>query len=258
LNRSRLYYKSVEKDELYNTIVRRVDEIYTQTPFYGSRKIREVLLREGFIVNRKRIQQIMRTLGLQGITPKKRLSNAYKGHKIYPYILRGVKINEPNHVWSSDITYIRMNKGFLYLTAVIDWFSRTVLSWNLSNSLDTSFCVAALKEALDKYGKPKIFNTDQGVQYTSEQHTSILLENNIEISMDGRGRALDNIFIERFWRSLKYEEVYLKSYSDGDDAYKNISEYIDFYNNERLHQNLGYKTPNEVYQKGGDPMSIEC
>lgn len=222
LNRSNLYYQSCSFDAERHVLLSRVDEIYTQCPFYGSRRIREVLRREGYEVNRKRIRGLMRELGLEAIYPGRNLSKARHEHKKYPYLLRDRSILGPNHVWSSDVTYIRMRQGFLYLVAVIDWYSRYVLSWRLSNSLDADFCVAALEDALGMYGKPEIFNTDQGCQFTSECHTGALLRAGIAISMDGRGRALDNVFIERLWRSLKYEEVYLKDYHDGRDASSGI------------------------------------
>ena len=207
-----------------------------------------MLRRDGYEVNRKRIQRLMMELGLEAIYPGPNLSKARHEHKKYPYLLRGRPIVRPNHVWSSDVTYIRMRQGFLYLVAVIDWFSRYVLSWRLSNSLDADFCVAALEDALARYGKPEIFNTDQGVQFTSECHTGALLQAGISISMDGRGRALDNVFIERLWRSLKYEEVYLKDYRDGHEARSGIENYLEFYNKDRPHQSLNYQTPETVYR----------
>ncbi len=251
LNRSNLYYRSVEEDSFHLSLLREVDEIYTRYPFFGSRKIQKFLNEEkGYTVNRKRIQRIMQDLGLKGIVPKRNCSKTNQQNKKYPYLLSNVIIDRPNIVWSSDITYIRMDNGFLYLVAIIDWFSRAVLAWNLSNSMDVHLCTTALKSALEKFGPPEIFNSDQGSQFTSLDHTKILLDYGIKISMDGRGRAFDNIFIERLWRTVKYEEVYLKSYSCGNDAYKNLSHYFDFYNNKRPHQALSYKTPIEVYREG--------
>jgi len=247
LNRSNLYYESVGETEYQGVLLRRVDEIYTRYPFYGSRRIREVLRMEGYQVNRKRIQGLMADLGLEAIYPGPNLSKARHEHKKYPYLLRGLSIVRPNQVWSADVTYIRMRKGFLYLVAVIDWFSRYVLSWDLSNSLDAEFCVNALREALARHGNPEIFNSDQGVQFTSEAHTGVLLREGIAISMDGRGRALDNVFIERLWRSVKYEEVYLKDYADGREARLGLENYFGFYNTERPHQGLNYVTPASMY-----------
>lgn len=200
------------------------------------------------MVNRKRIQNLMRKMGIAAIYPKPNLSKPSTEHKKYPYLLRGVAITRPNQVWSTDITYIRLQRGFIYLTAVIDWYSRYVLSWRLSNSLDTEFCVEALEEAL-MIARPEIFNTDQGSQYTSHAFVEVLTGAGIQISMDGKGRALDNVFVERLWRSVKYEEVYLKNYDNVPDAYCGLDEYFTFYNNERLHQALGYKRPSEVYGK---------
>jgi putative transposase len=221
--------------------MRRIDEQYLQTPFYGSRKL---ALELG--VNRKRIQRLMRTMGLEAIYPKRRTTWPGAGHKIYPYLLRNVAITRPNQVWSSDITYLPMRHGFLYLTAVIDWHSRYVLAWRLSNTMDGSFCVEALEAAL-RNRQPEIFNTDQGSQFTSAAFTQRLHSRGIAISMDGRGRALDNVFIERLWRSVKYEEVYLRDYADGREAEASLSAYFDFYCHRRIHQALAYRTPAEVY-----------
>lgn len=244
--RSTFYYHAVDEDDFSVGLMHKVDELYTAYPFYGSRRIAATLRSEGVVVNRKRIQGIMRTLGIEGIFPRRNLSKARHDHKIYPYLLRGVPIERPNHVWSTDITYVRMEKGYLYLVAVIDWYSRYVLSWELSNTLETSFCLRALNNAL-KIGKPEIFNTDQGCQFTSRDFTQTLESNGIQISMDGRGRALDNIFIERLWRSVKYEEIYLKDYKTGTDAYDGLSAYFNFFNTKRCHQSLKYKTPSMVY-----------
>ena len=247
LNRSSLYYKKKEKISSYDLhLMRLIDEQYTKTPFYGSRRMTAYLKRLGYSVNRKRVQRLMRIMGIHAIYPKPRLSKKAKQNQIYPYLLKGLKIKGSNQVWASDITYIRMKKGWLYLIAIMDWYSRYVLSWELSTTLEVDFCINALNKALT-VGKPKIFNSDQGVQYTSEKFIQILRENDIEISMDSRGRVFDNIFTERLWRSLKYEEVYIKDYSDVREAKEGIESYFKFYNNERPHQSLGYKTPYEVY-----------
>lgn len=224
----------------------RIDEIYTQYPFYGKRRIAVVLRNEGHEVGIEKVRGLMEKMGLSAIYPKRNLSHRNYQHKIYPYLLQGVVIKHPQHVWSSDITYIRMKRGFLYCVAVIDWYSRYILAWRLSNCLDADFCVEALTEALQS-AKPIIFNTDQGVQFTASEFTGTLLAKGIKISMDGRGRALDNIFIERFWRSLKREEVYLHSYDSVKEAQEGIARYFQFYNCKRPHQSLNYKTPVEVY-----------
>jgi putative transposase len=227
--------------------MRLIDEQYTRTPFYGSLKMTAWLRRQGYNVNRKRVVRLMRIMGIQAIYQKPRLSVPGTGHKIYPYLLKGMKVTHPDQVWCADITYIRLKTGFMYLVAIMDWHSRYVISWELSNTLDACFCVMALEKALMN-GKSEIFNTDQGAQFTSKDFIDILKENNVTISMDGKGRAIDNIFIERLWRSLKYEEVYLNNYESVADAAAGIRNYFDFYNNERLHQALNYKTPNEVYK----------
>ena len=241
LVRSSLYYKPVGESAEDLELMRRIDELYTEAPYYGSRKIAFELK-----VNRKCVQRLMRKMGLEAIYPKPRLSNPAPEHRIYPYLLRGVKIDRPDQVWSTDITYIRLHGGFIYLVAVIDWFSRYVLSWEVSVTLDTSFCVSALDWAL-KDATPEIFNTDQGAQFTSEEFTGRFKDRGIKISMDGRGRALDNVFVERLWRSVKHEEVYLKDYSSVADAIENLSRYFHRYNHQRPHQSLGYKTPAAVY-----------
>ena len=224
----------------------RIDEIFTESPFYGSRKILEGLQREDFIIGRERVQSLMRKMGLKAIYPKPNLSKKHPENKIYPYLLANVNIVRPNQVWSTDITYIRLRPGFLYLVAIMDWYSRYVLSWRLSNSLDVSFCLEALEEALEE-GCPDIFNTDQGPQFTSQDFTGLLLGKKIKISMDGRGRVFDNIFTERLWRSVKYEEVYIKDYQDYRDVREGLGRYFPFYNNRRYHQALEYKTPYEVH-----------
>ena len=224
----------------------RIDEIFTECPFYGSRRIREALRHEGWHLGREKVQSLMRQMGLQAIYPKAKLSKKHPGHRIYPYLLGNREINRPNEVWCADITYIRLKQGFVYLVAVMDWFSRYVLSWQLSNSLDVSFCIEALEEALRK-GYPTIFNTDQGSQFTSDDFTEALLSKKIAISMDGRGRVFDNIFIERLWRSVKYEEVYIKGYQVYRDAKEGLGAYFPLYNTRRYHQSLAYKTPHEVH-----------
>ena len=226
--------------------MRFIDEQYTRTPFYGIRKMTWWLVEQGYAVNPKRVRRLMRQMGLEAIYRKPRLSVPEPGHRIYPYRLRGLKIDRPNQVWSSDITYIRLRQGFIYLAAVMDWFSRYVLAWEVSVSLETSFCLAALDWALPS-GPPDIFNTDQGSQFTSEEFTSRLESQGIDISMDGRGRVSDNIFIERLWRTVKYEEVYLKDYLDVLEAVSNLKSYFAFYNHERPHQALDYQTPAAIY-----------
>lgn len=255
LNRSSLYYKpvlvSVEEQNLMN----RLDEIFTMYPFYGSRRLMVSLQAEGFDVGRDHVRTLMRKMGLEAIYPKMNLSKRNQEHKVYPYLLSDVEILAPFQVWSADITYIRMMKGFMYLVAIIDWFSRYVLSWRLSNTLETDFCVEALREALG-FGMPDIFNTDQGCQFTSQDFTKILTERDIQISMDGRGRALDNVFVERLWRSVKYEDIYLKEYGDIPDLRTGLRSYFQFYNNERPHQSLGYQTPSAIHF--GDRDELLC
>jgi putative transposase len=235
-------------------LMRLLDEQYTRTPFYGIRKMTAWLGRGGFSVNHKRVALLMRQMGLQAIFPGPNTSRKHPDHKIYPYLLRDVDIIAPDQVWSTDITYIRLRGGFLYLTAVIDWFSRYVLAWRLSNMLDTTFCIEALAEALAG-GRPQVFNTDQGSQFTSLDFTRVLENAGIQISMDGRGRALDNVFVERLWRSVKYEEVYLRDYQTPREARRCLGIYFRFYNHERVHQALGYRTPGEVYGISGVEFS---
>ena len=225
-----------------------IDAEYTRHPFYGSRKIKIYLRDLGHKINRKRVQRLMVMLGLAGMAPGPNTSRPHPQHKIYPYLLRGVNVVRPNQVWSTDITYVRLPRGFVYLVAVIDWYSRKVLAWRLSNTLDTGFCVDCLEQALQAYGAPEIFNTDQGCQFTSAAFTDVLKAKDIAISMDGRGRALDNIFVERLWRSVKHEDVYLKGYASPPELLLGLTEYFVFYNKERTHQSLGYSTPDEVYR----------
>ncbi len=237
-----LYYAPVKMDPYNLMLMDLIDRQYLKTPFYGSRKMVIYLGSERHFVNRKRVQRLMRLMDIQAIYPKRNLSKKRQDHKIYPYLLKEVKIDRPNFVWSTDITYVPVSQGFLYLVAIIDWYSRYVLSWRLSNTLDVTFCIEALEEALDK-GCPAIFNTDQGSQFTSKEFTEMLLNREIRISMDGSGRVFDNIFIERLWRTVKYEEIYLKGYESCADAKEGLGYYFPFYNNERYHQSLGYKTP---------------
>ena len=246
VNRSGLYYQPVGESEENLRLMRLLDEQYTRTPFYGSRKMTEWLATQGPTVNRKRVSRLMELMGLEAVYPKPKLSQPGEGHRIYPYLLRETKVERVNQVWSTDITYIRMEQGFLYLVAVMDWFSRFVLSWSLSLTMEVDFCIAALKQALRR-GQPDIFNSDQGSQFTSEKFSGELAGRHIAISMDGRGRCMDNIFVERLWRSLKYEEVYLKDYGSVNEARAGIARYFQFYNQERLHQSLGYRTPASVY-----------
>ena len=249
LHRSTWYVQGAatgEPDENLE-LMQHIDELYTAHPFYGSRKMVAVLGRWGHVVNRKRVQRLMRLMGLQSVAPRPNTSRAHPQHKVYPYLLRGMSVVRPGQVYSTYITYIRVGRGFAYLTAVIDWYSRQVLSWRLSNTMDTAFCVEALEEALECYCPPEIFNTDQGSQFTSEAFTGVLKSHDIRISMDGKGRALDNIFVERLWRSVKYEEVYLKQYQTMLEAREGLSAYLRFYNQERPHQSLNNKTPAEAH-----------
>ena len=246
VNRAGLYYQPVGESEENLLLMRLLDEQYTRAPFYGSRKMTEWLATQGFEVNRKRVSRLMVVMGIEAVYPKPRLSQPGEGHKIYPYLLRGTEVKSVNQVWSTDITYIRMARGFAYLVAVMDWFSRFVLSWSLSLTLELDFCVEALKRALRR-GRPNIFNSDQGSQFTSEKFTGKLEARKIAVSMDGRGRCFDNIFVERLWRSLKYEEVYLRDYQQVAEARAGIAGYFQFYNHERLHQSLDYRTPAAIY-----------
>jgi putative transposase len=246
ISRSGLYYQPKGICEGNLALMKLIDRQYLVTPFFGARKIAAWLKSQGHLVNRKRVRRLMRLMGLKAIYRCPRTSKPAPGHKIYPYLLGGMKITRPNQVWAADITYIPMARGFLYLVAIIDWYSRYVLSWRLSNTLDAGFCIEALEEALRK-GIPEIFNTDQGVQFTSEAFTGLLEQYGVKISMDGKGSYNDNLFIERLWRSVKYEEVYLKAYQDGRDARISLENYFRFYNTERPHQTLGYRTPAEVF-----------
>jgi putative transposase len=247
INRSGLYYQPKGPSDEDLKLMKLIDRQYLLTPFYGARKIAVSLKKqEGRTVNRKRIRRLMQIMGIRAIYRRPRTSKPAPEHDVYPYLLRDLKITRPNQVWAADITYIPMSRGFLYLVTIIDWYSRYVISWRLSNTLDAEFCVAALGEALSK-GTPEIFNTDQGSQFTGEAFTRLLKEHDVRISMDGKGSYNDNLFIERLWRTVKYEEVYLKAYADGRDARISLGKYFRFYNTSRPHQSLGYRTPAEVY-----------
>ena len=246
-------------DELDLLHSRLIDEEYTRHPFYGSRKMVVFLKTEGYIVNRKRVQRLMQIMGLAAIAPGPNTSRVHPEHKIYPYLLRGVAVDRPNQVWSTDITYIRLPRGFVYLVAIIDWYSRCVLGWRISNSMDATFCVDCLEEAIRTHGKPEMFNSDQGSQFTSDAFTGVLQREGIVISMDGRGRAFDNIFVERLWRSVKHEDVYLKGYATVGELMIGLTEYFDFYNGRRPHQSLENETPDVVYRTaiGGGAMILD-
>lgn len=245
--RSSYYHNMLQENAENEHLMRLIDEEYSRHPFFGYRKMRAWLVSRGHKVNGKRVLRLMQKMGIHAIYQSKKTTIPHPDHKKYPYLLRDVKIDRINQVWSTDITYIRLEKGFVYLTAVIDWYSRKVLSWRLSNTMESRFCIEALQEALQNYDKPEIFNTDQGVQFTSMDFVQILKDHKIRISMDSKGRALDNIFVERLWRSVKYEEVYLKEYKDVWDAEENLKNYFSFYNQERFHQALDYLTPDQVY-----------
>jgi putative transposase len=248
LNRATLYYEPVPETAANLALMRLLDEQYLRTPFYGSRRMAVWLQRQGQAVNRKRVQRLMRLMGLEAIYPKPRTTMAGAGHRVYPYLLRGLDITRPDQVWGTDITYVPLRHGFLYLAAILDWYSRYVLAWRLSNSLDVRFCLEALEEALS-YGTPEIFNSDQGVQFTGQEFTGRLTAAGVAISMDGQGRCLDNVFVERLWRTVKYEEIYLHAYADGVEAETRLQQYFNFYGRERPHQALDYRTPWEVYQE---------
>ena len=255
LPRSSYYYEPMPESAENLRLMRLIDEQYLETPYYGSRRMTQHLVRAGEQVNRKRVQRLMRTMGLEALFPGRKTTIRAPEHPIYPYLLRGLTIDRPNQVWCSDITYVPMRYGFMYLVAVMDWFSRYVLAWRLSNTLEAGFCVEAAAAALAQ-GRPEIFNTDQGSQFTSDVFTSLLLANRVAISMDGRGRVTDNIFIERLWRSLKYEEIYLKDHANGADLTNGLTGWFDLYTYRRPHQGLGYRTPFEVYH-GIQPARIK-
>jgi putative transposase len=249
LNRSTLYYEPKPASDEDLVLMRRIDRQYLKTPFYGSRRMTLWLRNEGLQVNRKRIQRLMRVMGLEAIYPKKTTIPSL-GHKIFPYLLRGVTIERPDQVWSADITYVGLQHGFLYLVAILDWFSRRVLSWRVSNTMDVEFCLEALDEAFERFQAPEIFNSDQGSQFTSVAFTGRVLDAGASISMDGRGRWLDNVFVERLWRTVKYENIFLKNYETGADLVRGLAEYFEFYNTERQHQALDYRTPKQVHESG--------
>lgn len=248
LNRASWYHEPLQEQESAENVelMHRIDEEYTRHPFYGSRRLTTWLNRQGYAVNRKRVQRLMGLMGLQGIAPGPNTSQGHPEHKIYPYLLRDLTIDQVDQVWCSDITYIRLRRGFVYLVAIMDWYSRYVLSWQLSTTMEADFCVEALEQALGS-NRPRIFNTDQGSQFTSLAFTSMLKDHGVEISMDGKGRCWDNIFIERLWRNVKYEDIYLKHYDTVDQVRQGLSIYFPFYNTERPHQGLGDHTPAEVY-----------
>ena len=248
LPRSCWYYEPIPESESNLSLMRLIDETYLSHPYFGSRRMSEWLRQRGVTLNRKRTRRLMRLMGLEAIYPKPRTTMANAEHRIFPYLLRDLAIDRTDQVWSSDITYVPMHRGHLYLTAVMDWHSRYVLSWRLSNSLEGSFCIEAVEDALE-WSCPEIFNTDQGSQFTSSSFVGLLESRGIRVSMDGKGRALDNVFIERLWRSVKYEEIYLKGYSNGLEAERNLAQYFRFYNDERPHQSLGYKTPAAIYAR---------
>ena len=250
ISRSSFYYAPKGESPVNLALMRRIDELFLKYPFYGSRQMVRQLRRDGVRAGRHRVRRLMRLMGLQAIYQAPRTSDPHPSHRVYPYLLKGMAIERPNQVWCADITYIPVRRGFLYLVAIMDWATRHVLAWRLSNTMDASFCVEALAEALGRYGRPEIFNTDQGSQFTGRDFTGALKDADVAISMDGRGRCMDNIFIERLWRSLKYEAVYLHELTDGFAAERVIGEWIDFYNTERPHSSLGGQTPAEAYGAG--------
>ena len=245
--RSSFYYRPRPESTAELDLLKRLDRIFTSNPVYGSRRLQVALWREGISIGRRRVRRLMRKLGLWAVRPKRNTSKRHPGHKVYPYLLRGKTIDQPNQVWAADVTYIPMQQGFLYLAAIIDWATRRVMSWRLSNTLTAGFCVEALSEALTRFGKPGIFNTDQGTQFTSTEFTKVLLDHAIEISMDGRGRCHDNIFVERLWWTVKHEWVYLRPAANGIEQKRSLAEFFDWYNLRRPHQALGWRTPDEAY-----------
>jgi putative transposase len=256
INRSSFYYQPKPMSEEDLKLMRLIDEQFLKTPTWGSRSMRNHLRRLGYKVNRKRVQRLMRIMGLEPIYPKPRTSRPHPDHKVYPYLLRDLTIDRPNQVWSADITYIPMRRGFMYLVAVMDWHSRKVLSWRVSNTLELEFCIEALEQALRDHGKPEIFNTDQGAQFTSRRFVELLESNGIQVSMDGRGRVQDNIFIERLWWTLKYHYLYLHAFDNGAELRRGLQQWVDFYNQERSHQALDNLTPDEVYYGLPHPLAM--
>lgn len=247
ISRSSLYYEAKGGSPLNLELMRHIDEQFLETPWYGARQMTRHLKRKGYCINRKRVRRLMHKMGLMAIYQRPKTSLPHPQHKVYPYLLRGITIEKPNQVWCADICYIPMRRGFLYLVAIMDWASRKILSWRLSNTMDADFCVAALEEAIQKYGRPEIFNTDQGSQFTSFEFTRMLKDEGVKISMDGRGRWMDNIMIERLWRSLKYECVYLHAFETGSEAGRGIGKWMEFYNLRRPHSSLDDRTPYEAY-----------
>lgn len=254
LNRSRLYYVRQPENQENLAIMELIDRQYMETPYYGVRKMTAILNQAGYGVNRKRVRRLMQLMGLQAIYQKPRTSQRDLAHKKYPYLLKGKVIDRPNQVWAADITYIAMAQGFAYLVAIVDWYSRYILSWRVSTTMDSRFCLEALEEALSKYGAPQIFNTDQGSQFTCQEWIDSLLSAHIQISMDGKGRFLDNIFVERVWRTVKYEDIYLKRYETVNELKSGLMAYLDFYNHRRIHQALDYKTPSNVFCGDEKPL----
>ena len=247
VSRAAFYYQGKGESPLNLNLMRLIDEQWLKTPFFGSRRMAKYLRREGYNVSRKRVRRLMRKMGIEAIYPRPRTSKPHPKHPVYPYLLKGMSIDRPNQVWCADITFLPMRRGFMYLTAVMDWHSRRVLSWRLSNTLEADFCVAALEEAIERHGTPDIFNTDQGSQFTSQAFTEVLKDHKVKISMDGKGAWMDNVFIERLWWSLKYECVYLNEFDDGTALRKGLREWFDFYNSQRPHASLDYITPDEAY-----------
>lgn len=247
ISRSTVYYRPQGVSEADLELMRMIDEIHLELPFYGSRRIRDELKDRGYRVERKRVQRLMRLMGVEALYPKPRTTKPGKGHKIYPYRLRGLNIDRPNQVWAADLCYLPMARGFMYLVAIMDWHTRKVLSWRVSNTMDTEFCVEALEEAISRFGTPEIFNTDQGSQFTSEAFTGVLKHHDITISMDGKGRWIDNVFVERLWRSVKYEDLYLRAYETPGDLHRGLESYFQFYNTRRRHTALNRRTPDAVY-----------
>ena len=247
ISRGSVYYRPRPVPAADLAIMRRIDELHLDCPFAGSRMLRDILRREGFTIGRRHVATLMKRIGIEAIYRRPNTSKPAPGHKIYPYLLRGLKVDRPNHVWAMDITYIPMARGFVYLAAVVDWFSRRVLAWRLSITMEAAFCIEALEEALAKHGRPEIFNTDQGSQFTSADFTGVLLNAGIAISMDGKGAWRDNVFVERIWKSVKYEEVYLRAYGSVSEARASLGRYLDFYNGRRPHSSLDRRTPDEAY-----------
>lgn len=250
LARSNLYYQPVEAHAEELALMRHIDRLYLEHPYFGSRRMEVVLRQQGLLINRKRVQRLMRLMGLEGMAPGPRTSRPHAEHPRFPYLLRHLVIVRPAQVWASDITDVPLERGWAYLVVVMDWFSRAVLAWRLSNTLSVEFCLEALEEALGQWGPPEIFNTDQGAQYTSIEWVAVLLAHEVKVSMDGKGRWMDNVFVERLWRSLKYEAVYPRAYADVQEAWAGISRWLHFYNHRRPHQALGYQTPMHVYRTG--------